>query len=490
VNPPTSPLPRTDPPRPALTRRLLGLAPTAPAPTDDVIVEAPHAVDDVLRRDRMYRRALALSDVCAMSATLLALAAGGGLSLGVRTLVLLPLVVGLVNAYGLYDRDELLLNKTTIDEAPQLFGLATLLALGLSLADGAVLGGALGDGAVLTLWLSLFVLLVLARRLTRALIRRLVAVERCVLVGDRTAFSRLERKLEGAAKAELVGRLKPVAAAPGAAGPALRDLLDRTRAHRVIIDPSALPEGEMLDLVRTAKALGVRVSLLPSVHDVVGSEVVFDQLEGMTLLGVRRFGLTRTARIVKRGFDLLGASVLLLAAGPLMLAIAAAIKLDSRGPVFFRQTRVGRGGRHFRIYKFRTMVPDAEARKAALVALNEAEGLFKISDDPRITRVGRWLRKTSLDELAQLLNVMRGDMSLVGPRPLVLDEDALITGADRHRLELTPGMTGHWQIAGSSRVPLHEMVKIDYLYVAGWSLWADVKILLRTVPYMVARRGM
>jgi lipopolysaccharide/colanic/teichoic acid biosynthesis glycosyltransferase len=136
------------------------------------------------------------------------------------------------------------------------------------------------------------------------------------------------------------------------------------------------------------------------------------------------------------------------------------------------------------------MIRDAEARKAELALHNEADGLFKIADDPRITRVGRMLRRSSLDELAQLLNVLRGDMSLVGPRPLVLDEDALITGADRHRLELTPGMTGHWQIAGSSRVPLHEMVKIDYLYVAGWSLWSDMKILLRTVPYMLARRGL
>src|SRR5205807_5239652 len=121
--------------------------------------------------------------------------------------------------------------------------------------------------------------------------------------------------------------------------------------------------------------------------------------------------------------------------------------------------------------------------------LNEAsDGLFKIAEDPRITRVGKFLRKTSLDELPQLFNVVLGDMSLVGPRPLVVDEDARIQGMDRRRLHLTPGMTGHWQIAGSARVPLAEMVKIDYVYVAGWSLWEDVKILLRTVPYVLARR--
>jgi lipopolysaccharide/colanic/teichoic acid biosynthesis glycosyltransferase len=128
--------------------------------------------------------------------------------------------------------------------------------------------------------------------------------------------------------------------------------------------------------------------------------------------------------------------------------------------------------------------------KAPLRDRNEAEGLFKIEADPRITRVGRVLRRYSLDELPQLINVVLGEMSLVGPRPLVPDEDDLITGLDRRRLQLTPGMTGRWQILGSARVPLAEMVKLDYLYVTGWSLWSDVKILLRTVPYMLARRGM
>jgi lipopolysaccharide/colanic/teichoic acid biosynthesis glycosyltransferase len=164
--------------------------------------------------------------------------------------------------------------------------------------------------------------------------------------------------------------------------------------------------------------------------------------------------------------------------------------MSSRGPALFRQERVGKDGRRFRIYKFRTMVADAEARRADLLARNQTEGLFKLADDPRITRVGRLLRRTSLDELPQLLNVARGEMSLVGPRPLILAEDEAITGYDRRRLTLMPGMTGHWQIMGSAKVPLHEMVKIDYLYVTTWTLFQDVKILVRTVPYMLARRGL
>jgi lipopolysaccharide/colanic/teichoic acid biosynthesis glycosyltransferase len=194
---------------------------------------------------------------------------------------------------------------------------------------------------------------------------------------------------------------------------------------------------------------------------------------------------------VKRVFDLAGAGVVTVLVSPVMAVVALLIKLDSPGPVVFRQTRVGRDGHRFQIMKFRTMVADAEARKADVAQLNEVRGgLFKIADDPRMTRVGRLLRKTSLDELPQLFNVLRGDMSLVGPRPLVVNEDEQIAGHDRRRLHLTPGMTGHWQIAGSSRVPLSEMVKIDYLYVAGWSLWADLKILVRTVPYMLSRRGL
>jgi exopolysaccharide biosynthesis polyprenyl glycosylphosphotransferase len=247
----------------------------------------------------------------------------------------------------------------------------------------------------------------------------------------------------------------------------------------------------MLDLVRTLKAAGVRVSILPRLLEVVGSSVEFDNLHGVTVMGVRRFELTRSSAAVKRAFDLLYASLGLLAVAPTMLIAAIAIKLDSRGPVFFRQLRVGRYGQHFHILKFRTMVADAEALKDSLRDRNEArEGLFKIADDPRITRVGRVLRASALDELPQLINILKGEMSVVGPRPLVVEEDQRVEGWHRRRLELTPGMTGPWQILGPARVPLGEMVVIDYLYVANWSLWTDVKIMLRTVSYVMERRGL
>lgn len=184
---------------------------------------------------------------------------------------------------------------------------------------------------------------------------------------------------------------------------------------------------------------------------------------------------------MNRAADVAVAGTALVAASPVLALAAVAIKLEDRGPVLYRQTRVGKDGADFELLKLRTMVVGAERIGA---------GLSVDEGDPRITRVGCVLRKLSLDELPQLWNVVRGEMSLVGPRPLVGDEDRLVVGWHRRRLHLTPGMTGHWQVLGSARIPLEEMVAIDYLYVANWSLWNDVKILLRTLPVVLGRRGM
>jgi lipopolysaccharide/colanic/teichoic acid biosynthesis glycosyltransferase len=201
------------------------------------------------------------------------------------------------------------------------------------------------------------------------------------------------------------------------------------------------------------------------------------------------FGLL--PRAAKRTIDLIGAVLLLVLLMPLWIAIALLIKADSPGPILFRQRRVGRGGQTFGMIKFRTMVDGADARKPALLHLNEAaEGLFKISDDPRVTKVGRWLRATCLDELPQLLHVITGQMSLVGPRPLVPEEDAQIRGVYRERLAVRPGMTGPWQVEGASAIPIHGMVLLDRYYVEEWSPWLDLKLLTRTAALVIARRGL
>jgi exopolysaccharide biosynthesis polyprenyl glycosylphosphotransferase len=454
-----------------------------------------------MRRDALFRRMLLVADVVALvGAFVLTVALSRrSLQLTWAGIAGVPILVVCAKLTGLYDRDETLLRKTTLDEAPKLLQLATLCALVAWLSGGLLVHGQLDRHEALFLWLALAGGLILARAGSRAISLRIAPIERCLLIGDEMSAATIASKLtdHGGIKAEVVAHVDLDDVAPWSTDsfskPRLAEIRDLARTldvHRAIVAPRSADAGEILNLVRTLKAVGVRVSVLPRLLEVVGSSIEFDDLHGVTVMGVRRFELTRSSAAVKRAFDLLGASLALLAVSPVMIAAAVAIKLDSRGPVFFRQVRVGRHGKRFHILKFRTMVPDAEALKDSLRHRNEAqEGLFKIIDDPRVTRVGRFLRKSALDEIPQLLNILRGEMSLVGPRPLVVDEDIRVEGWHRRRLELTPGMTGHWQILGPARVPLREMVAIDYLYVANWSLWTDTKILLRTVPYVMGRRG-
>jgi exopolysaccharide biosynthesis polyprenyl glycosylphosphotransferase len=457
----------------------------------------------VLRRDMLFRRALGLSDVLAATAALFIATAAVG-SDQVRllpALLLIPIVLIVNKAIGLYDRDEHLLRKTTLDEAPAIMHVAVLFALGFWLAQDVFLNGSLGRDQVLSLALGCFVLIGLGRVIARAAVLTVTPVERCIVLGGSAAAARISEKLQSApsVKAVAVGRVGlHVDDNHGAAEPlpylgdvnGLWRILAEQDVERVIIAPDDSDADQMLRSIRLVKALGVKVSVLPRLLEVVGSSSTFDDIDGITLLGVRRYGMTKSSERLKRCLDFVGAALGLLALAPLITMLAIAIKLDSRGPVFFRQPRIGRKGKTFQIVKFRSMVTNAEALKRQLHDRNETHGLFKIEDDPRITRVGRYIRRRSLDELPQLINVLKGDMSLVGPRPLVPDEDAKIEGWQRRRLVLRPGMTGLWQIFGSSRIPMHEMVKIDYMYGANWSIWLDAKILFRTVPYVISRRGM
>jgi exopolysaccharide biosynthesis polyprenyl glycosylphosphotransferase len=455
-----------------------------------------------LLRDSIFRRMLLVADAFAILGAFLLTTelSSRSLQLTWAAIVGLPILLLGAKVSGLYDRDDALLRKTTLEEAPRLFQLATLCALVAWLVGGLVVSGTLDRHEALFLWLALAALLILMRTAGRAIALRIAPAERCLFIGDEPAAATIRSKLSDHAgiKAIMVAHLDLDKIAPWSSDARsatklteVSDLAQSLDVHRAIVAPRSADAGEVLDLVRTLKAVGVRVSVLPRLLEVVGSSVEFDNLHGITVMGVRRFELTRSSASVKRGFDLLFASLGLLAVSPFMIVAAIAIRLDSRGPVFFRQLRVGRHGKRFHILKFRTMVADAEALKDSLRHRNEArEGLFKIADDPRVTRVGKLLRKTALDEMPQLLNILKGEMSLVGPRPLIVEEDMRVKGWHRRRLELTPGMTGHWQILGPARVPLGEMVAIDYLYVANWSLWTDMKILLRTIPYVIGCRGL
>jgi len=456
------------------------------------------------RRDAIFRRALAAADVlgCLLALCIAVyLVPGTDTRMRVADLALVPLIVVLSKAIGLYDRDQHRLRKSTLDEIPVLCNLAIFFALGVWLAEALLFRDPLDRPQVLLLALDSFLLVAGARALARVIALRTTPPERVLVVGSDWDCDRAKKVLtdhRAGLRAVVVGRVGLTPHAPGAYDrsdlPELRhaiaEAITTQSVERVILAPDGFDQEEVLEVIRLIKALGAKLSVLPRLLEVVGSASVFDELQGLTLLGVRPYGLSKSSRQLKRAMDLAVCGAAVLALSPLFLIIALAIKLDSRGPVFFRQRRIGRKGQFFYMNKFRSMVPHAEQIKDQLREHNEAEGgLFKITDDPRITRVGRFLRRTSLDELPQLLNVLRGDMSLVGPRPLVPDEDALIEGWRRRRLAVKPGMTGLWQIFGSSRIPMHEMVKIDYIYGANWSLWLDLRILLRTIPYILSRRG-
>ena len=431
--------------------------------------------------------------MAASLALVVGIAVFGDDSLRPAAALLVPLAVVVSKVIGLYDRDELLVRKTTLDDVPALLQVATAFTLLVWLLEPVLLDGAVGRGQAVGLWSLLVVGEVGARVLARRFALHTAAAERCLLVADGTGLRRLIGRLVEGPNLNVavvgcveIGDEHELRSVLGR----LEQLILTEDVHRVILAPRGFDGDVVLDTMQRAKALGAKVSLVPRMFELVGSSVEFDDVGGMTMLGLRRFGLTRSSWALKRTFDWLGAALLLLATAPILVVAALAIRAETTGPILFRQIRVGRDGRRFTMFKFRTMIDGADALKAGLRDRNEAEGLFKIADDPRITRVGRWLRKTSLDELPQLLNVLRGEMSLVGPRPLVVDEDRKVVGWHRRRLHLTPGMTGHWQILGSARVPLTEMVEIDYLYIVNWSLWSDMKILLRTVPYLLRARGM
>jgi exopolysaccharide biosynthesis polyprenyl glycosylphosphotransferase len=453
--------------------------------------------DESSRRERRLRRALSLADAVALAVALLVtVVLASPDELRPAALLLVPAVVAAAKMLGLYDSDGQRIRKTTAEELPRLAQLGALLVLGVWLGDELLIGGQAGKDQAILLGVAFVCAAVLGRRAARRLANRRLPRERCLFIGDKPSYLRLATIFDRhQLAADLVAHVPIQEAMLDDVCDATREshrlleIIARAQAHRLIIGPHGFTNATTFELLEAARGLGTRVSLLHDMLEVVGSSVDFDDLYGVTLLGVRHSHLSRSSRRLTRAFDLTGATLLLIATAPLLAIIAIAIKLDSPGPVLFRQARIGRRGEPFAIFKFRTMIDGADKLKDQLRDLNEADGLFKIDHDPRITRTGHILRRTSLDELPQILNVLLSQMSLVGPRPLVADEDGRILGVRRGRLRLTPGMTGQWQIAGSSRIPLEDMVKLDHLYVSNWTLWADIKILLRTIPYVLERRG-
>jgi len=409
----------------------------------------------------------------------------------------------LTRVYGLDDGDRLGFGRTAIDALPDLLLLSTFATWGglVMLNLSGLAHPRLRNAEAF--WIFYLVLLIAARSIARLVLRRSSWLrEPTLIVGAGVVGRLIGAKLANhvAWGLDVVGFLDddPL---PGAGdGPArlggTDDLERAVRANdvkRVILAFSRTPAEEQVDLCRRCFELGVQVDIVPRLFEVIGTHHRLHSLDGLPLLGLRSQRLSRTARFAKRALDLVVATLGLVMLAPFLAYCAWRIKRESPGPVFFRQERMGVGGRRFRIYKFRTMLADADAKKQEVAHLNKHLGgdprMFKIPDDPRITPFGRTLRLWSFDEIPQLINVIRGEMSLVGPRPLILDEDVHVRGRRRRRLNLTPGVTGLWQVLGRSEIPFAEMVTLDYLYVTNWSLWGDVKLLCRTIPVVLQRRG-
>lgn len=270
----------------------------------------------------------------------------------------------------------------------------------------------------------------------------------------------------------------------------LPTLLESLAIDEVIVTLPWTARQKIISIMELCQRRGVVAKVVPDLFQLSLSRVTMDDVGGVPLLRVREPRIGTWNSVLKRAIDLIGAIALCLVLAPFMALVAILIRLDSSGPVIFRQKRIGREGRQFITFKFRTMIDGAEEEQDKLIPLNEADGpLFKIRNDPRHTRVGRWLRRMSIDELPQLWNVLRGEMSLVGPRPPMLCEIAQYQDWHKQRLEVSPGITGLWQVSGRSEVAFDEMCMLDIYYIENWSPWLDFWIMLRTVPTVLLARG-
>jgi len=479
------------------------------APLDVVPV-----VEDRRRRGALVRRALAAADVVSLSIAflvgLLIFPPTAGLD-STRTLaevllfaVSLPVWVILLKLHGLYDRDDERTDHSTVDDVVGIFqavttGVWSIIVLGL--ATGLFQPWIPRHA---TFWAASIALVPVLRATARGFCRSQPTYRQNVIilgagqVGQMVALKILDHEKKYGInllgfvdeqprelRPELEERLPVLLGGPSE----LESMLERLQVDRVIVAFSNDRHDRILDVIRSVRRLDIQVDIVPRFFEVIGTNMTPHTLEGVPLVGLAPFRLSRSARLLKRSLDVLVSSVGLVLAAPVLLVAAGAIKTTSSGPVFFRQVRMGTGDRAFKIVKLRTMYADAEERKRELDHLNVHGAtdprMFKVKDDPRVTPAGRFLRRWAIDELPQLVNVLRGEMSMVGPRPLILDEDQYVTAWARTRLDLKPGLTGLWQVLGRSDIPFDEMTRLDYLYVTNWSLSQDLRLILLTLPSIV-----
>jgi exopolysaccharide biosynthesis polyprenyl glycosylphosphotransferase len=417
-------------------------------------------------------------------------------------LTLVPYWLFLLYVFGLYKASGASIRGASLENAMRGFTALTVGSWLLFLLMVFLRGTDSPLGTLAVFWAVAAVAVPVGRWAARTVVwRRRAFAERVLIVGAGTVGHTLAAKIakHPEYRIDLVGFLEDGEPMPNGTGlevpvigsmHELEEVIRREKVNRVILAFSQARHQQFLTVARICAEHGVKVNIVPRLFEVLSSRAGVDDLEGIPLLDVAQVELGQVNMIVKRTFDLLAGGVLTALCLPLFAVVAVLIKLDSPGPVFFRQERVGRHDHVFRIFKFRSMTLGAEEQRFDLEPLNEYSGpMFKMREDPRVTRLGVWLRRTSLDELPQLFNVLRGSMSLVGPRPLWVEEARQCKGWAKKRLDITPGMTGLWQVMGRSDIPFEEMVKLDYFYVTGWSLSWDIRLLFETIPVVFGRRG-
>jgi exopolysaccharide biosynthesis polyprenyl glycosylphosphotransferase len=418
------------------------------------------------------------------------------------TVTAVPVWLAVFTGYHLYENDALKISVSSFDEVRDIFHamLAGSLAY-LILSQGVRF---LFDWWVYTaVEAALFaaaalVLMPIVRGSVRSWIfPRVMERRRTLIVGGGAEARLVHRKLTTHPEygLDVVGFLaaddEDVPGAMLGASGDIAQIVDEHEIDRVLLASSIADHEQMLDLLRTVRRPDVQISIVPRYNEIFTSHATLDDIEGMPVVTLPPLHLGRSSRLLKRSFDVCASGAALVLLTPILGVVALAVRLDSSGPALYRQKRRGRGGSTFEIVKFRSMDTGAEDKRDELLHMNEVDGpLFKIKGrDPRVTRVGAFLRRTSIDELPQLWNVVRGDMSLVGPRPFVVHEADQITGWASKRLDMTPGITGLWQVLGRNDIPFDEMTKLDYVYVTNWSLWWDLKILCQTIPVVLGKRG-
>lgn len=470
---------------------------------------APAATRRVVRfrhrdRDFALRRALLVADWAGLWLALigaLAIAANqqSPLAESLWLLPTLPAWAVLFRTYGLYQRPVRRVEPTHLDDMSALFHSLMIGTLGLWLFYKLGPASQLAFEEIVIFGCVSLPLIAGLRVLVRTINLGIQGPERVFVLAPLEDVKLLRRKLRNHPEYEmdLVGTTDCDPEADGLRLPLsvkleeVDSLIGSGEIDHLLVQLHAdfMPQERMVELMRACHGAGVRFGAFPREKSLMLPGVEINHVEGMGFLSYHPPVLSRSSQAMKRVFDLVFSALLLLLFAPVMALIALAVKLDSEGPVFYRQTRVGRDGKRFRLLKFRTMEPGADQRTAELMEQSTDPDWLILDRDPRVTRVGRVLRRNSLDELPQLWHVLTGEMSLVGPRPLSEVDDALVRGWGRHRLDLTPGITGYWQVLGRNNIPFREMVEIDYAYIANWSMAHDLKLLARTIPVVLRRRG-